>query len=1002
MTVSWYRITTLFCVLSVLPFLAGCSLFSGGSGAGTKAQPSPTPNPEAAEQGSISYEGQRVASVEIAGKPDANLRELKPLITQPINNPYSQEKVDATISALKKAGASDDIDVNITPEANGLGLQFVLQPAYYFGIFQFPKAVNHFSYTRLLQASNYPRQEPYSPGRVQEAESNLLDFFHQTGYFRATIEPELQTDARNRIVNVTFDIKLRKRAKFGTILITGIPKSQTQRLADSLTGFRARLKGAYLKPGKTYSLKRLQNAITYLQGQLGKQHYLEGSVRMVSAKYDPATNRADVTLHVVQGPKVEIKIAGAHVWGRTQKKLIPMYQENTVDSDLVHEGAQDLTSYFQSKGFFDVKVDSKITQQPNGINILYQVTKGKRGKVAELEYHGNDHFSDKQLESHVALSEAKWWLPFFSHGKFSDQLVQKSAKNLEGLYQSAGYSQVSVTPQVKNQNGKLTVVFEVDEGQRDIVESLQLEGNKSFSEEELAPKGLNLEPGKPYSQDLLNRDRDRIVATYLDHGFLTMAFRARVNQPKNDPHQIQVIYSIDEGPQVYTTSLAQLGAPDTRPEIVARNANIKVGKPLSETTLLQGESNLYTLGIFDWTSVDTRAPITDQSEADVLVKMHEAKKNTITYGVGFEVTNRGGSIPSGTVALPGLPPVGLPENFKTSQQTFWGPRGSIQYRRNNFRGRAEAVTIGGFAGRLDQRADASWVNPNFWNGGWASTVTLSGERNSENPIFTSQLSTGGIQFQHYLDSKKTKSVYVRYNLSHTKLSNLLVPQLVLPQDQNVRLSTISGSYSRDTRDNVLDAHKGIYQSFEIGLNPSALGSNTNFARFLGQVAYYKPVFGNGTVWANSIRLGLEQAFAGAHIPLSESFFSGGGSTLRGFPLNGAGPQRLVPVCGNPADPSTCAQISVPVGGPQLLILNSELRFPLGLMKNLGGAAFYDGGNIFSKVGLGSFTSDYTNSVGLGLRYSTPVGPVRIDIGHLVNNIPGVKSTQLFITLGQAF
>jgi outer membrane translocation and assembly module TamA len=119
-------------------------------------------------------------------------------------------------------------------------------------------------------------------------------------------------------------------------------------------------------------------------------------------------------------------------------------------------------------------------------------------------------------------------------------------------------------------------------------------------------------------------------------------------------------------------------------------------------------------------------------------------------------------------------------------------------------------------------------------------------------------------------------------------------------------------------------------------------------------------------------------------------------------LNGAGPQRLVPVCGNAADPSTCSQISVPVGGPQLLILNSELRFPLGLMKNLGGAVFYDGGNVFSKVGLGSFTSDYTNSVGLGLRYSTPVGPVRIDIGHLVNSVPGVKSTQLFITLGQAF
>ncbi|HKF22829.1 MAG TPA: BamA/TamA family outer membrane protein, partial [Candidatus Angelobacter sp.] len=194
---------------------------------------------------------------------------------------------------------------------------------------------------------------------------------------------------------------------------------------------------------------------------------------------------------------------------------------------------------------------------------------------------------------------------------------------------------------------------------------------------------------------------------------------------------------------------------------------------------------------------------------------------------------------------------------------------------------------------------------------------------------------------------------------------------------------------------------GIYQSLELYLTPMALGSNTSFVRGLGQIAYYAPLKG-GLVWANSVRLGLEESFGGAHIPLSESFFTGGGSSLRGFPLNGAGPQRAVTVCGNPNDPATCAQISVPVGGKQLLILNSELRFPLKIMSKLSGAVFYDGGNVFRSVGLGSFGGQYTNSVGGGLRYSTPVGPIRVDIGHLVNNVPGVKSTQFFITLGQAF
>ena len=91
-----------------------------------------------------------------------------------------------------------------------------------------------------------------------------------------------------------------------------------------------------------------------------------------------------------------------------------------------------------------------------------------------------------------------------------------------------------------------------------------------------------------------------------------------------------------------------------------------------------------------------------------------------------------------------------------------------------------------------------------------------------------------------------------------------------------------------------------------------------------------------------------------------------------------------------------------MGGKELVILNSELRFPLKIMKKLSGAVFYDGGNVFRSVGLGSFGDQYTNSVGGGIRYSTPVGPIRVDIGHLVSPIPGVKSTQLFITLGQAF
>ena len=185
-----------------------------------------------------------------------------------------------------------------------------------------------------------------------------------------------------------------------------------------------------------------------------------------------------------------------------------------------------------------------------------------------------------------------------------------------------------------------------------------------------------------------------------------------------------------------------------------------------------------------------------------------------------------------------------------------------------------------------------------------------------------------------------------------------------------------------------------------------MGSNFSFARLMLQTAYYKNVF-HGIVWANSIRIGLEQPFGNSHVPLSEKFFSGGGSTLRGFPLNGAGPQQSIPACGTPGVPSTCAFITVPTGGDQMFILNSEFRIPINydlplVHKNLGVVPFYDGGNVYQKIGFHNFGANYTNSVGIGLRYETPVGPIRIDVGHNLNPPPGITATQYFITIGQAF
>ncbi|MGH9484938.1 MAG: BamA/OMP85 family outer membrane protein, partial [Terriglobales bacterium] len=749
--------------------------------------------------------------------------------------------------------------------------------------------------------------------------------------------------------------------------------------------------------------------------------------------YHPQNNEADITFGVEAGPKVALSVTGAHLWPWTRHSLLPFYSESRVGPDVVQDGQQNLASYFAAQGYFNAIVTTKVkattaegkteqhqtqvvasnleppppppapqTAPLRSKAITYSVAKGPRHRVEAIRFRGNQFYTREDL---LPLVEVKTG-GVFSHGTFDAQLLRQSVSNMEGLYRGSGYNEVKVTPVITYPGGDAVVTFKIEEGVQDFVAALRIDGN-TMAGAELAPQGLMIGHGTPFSQVLMAQDRAQILAWYLSHGYLSASFHASATPVSGQKHQFDVTYQIAEGPQVHTAAVLTYGRQHTDERLIKRlTADLKPGAPLTENDLLRSASQLYAPGIFDWADVAPRRPITNQTQADVLVKVHEAARNSLVWGFGFDVTNRGGSIPSGTVALPGLPVVGLPSNFTTSEATFLGPSVNAEYTRLNVGGKAGTLSLGGFAGRLDQRGSITFTDPHLFWTQYAGNLLLSGEHNSENPIFTARIGQIGYQLERPLNADRTTNLFLRYSFSQTGLSNLLIPDLVPARDRHIRLSTLSATYLRDTRDNALDAHKGILESYELELNTTALGSNVNFGKLITQTAYYKSIdfLGQaGTVWANSLRVGLERSFDNSFIPLSQAFFSGGGSTLRGFPLDGAGPQKTIPACGNAADPATCSLIQVPVGGSALLILNSELRIPTPeIWDHLGVALFYDGGNVFQQVGLDTIGASYTNTIGIGLRYETAVGPIRIDLGHNLNAVPGVGATQFFITLGQAF
>src|SRR3984893_14301512 len=659
------------------------------------------------------------------------------------------------MSALKKTGRFTKVEVDVKPDPGGLhvtdpgGLHvtFTLEPALYFGIFQFPGATKNFSYTRLLQVIDIPNQTPYQQDVVAKAGGALLQFLISAGYFQSQVQTESQFDETHMLADVVFHVTLGKRAKIGNVEVHGTEPSEANRLLHATRSLRAAATGASLKQGKRYTPKRIDSAIALMQRDLANQHHLASKVHLTQPHFHPDTNHADIVIDAQPGPVVKVRVTGAKLsWlpflrGRQMKKLIPIFSEGTVDPDLVEEGRRNMIDFFQSKGYFDAKVTTNLQTQSSNVDLIYNVDRGSRHKVETVGFRGNEHIASDALLRQVAVRPHRLLL---SRGKFSDKLLRQSVQSITAFYRDQGYEDVKVEPDVVDREARIYVAFQITEGPQTVVGNLTLQGNTRISGLELAPKGgFRLRPGQPFSPKGLADDRSHIMAAYMDRGFLNSEFDSKVARLPSDPHKVDVTYTIREKQQVKVNEVLLVGNKRTRPSLMKKTTNITPETPLSQGRLLTGESKLHELGVFDWASVEPRRPITDQSNEDVLVKVHEAGRNEVSYGFGLEVARRGGNVPSGTIALPGQPPIssGAP-NFTAEEKTFVSPRGSIGFTRYNVRGLAESASISALLSRLDQRAVATYSQPHFRGSSWSSLFSSSIERTTENPTFAARFAEG--------------------------------------------------------------------------------------------------------------------------------------------------------------------------------------------------------------------------------------------------------------------
>jgi outer membrane protein insertion porin family len=915
------------------------------------------------------YEGKTVLSIQFEPKKQplepSELHDILPLHQ---DQPLRIADVRAAIDRLFATGRYADIQADAEPyndgKRDGVVIRFITTNSWFIGnVTVADKLTTPPRPSQLESISGLDLGQPYTEAKLEQAVAGQTRLLESNGLFQSHIRPYFERDDAYQQINIRFDISGGARAHFTTPILVGDYKLDANRILTA-SKFRRWL----LNTWKPMTQTRVQQGLEGVRELYQKDNRLEAKVSLEGIKYDPKTNAAQATLRIDAGPRIQVNTIGAKIPQRKVKRYVPVFEEHAVDRDLLVEGARNLQDFLQSEGYFEAQVvfkEQKVTNDKAAID--YLVNTGPRHKLVAIVITGNKYFGREAIRERMYLQPAS--LLQFPHGRFSASLLRRDVDSIVNLYQSNGFRQTTVTTRTEeNYQGKagtLAVFLAIQEGPQFFVDHLQVDGIDRLDRDAILSR-LSSVAGQPFSEFSVAVDRDTILAQYFDKGFPGATFEWR-QTAGSEPNRVELQYVIKEGKQQFVRQVLTNPLATTRVDLVNRNLTLNPGDPLSPTEVTETQRRLYNLGVFSRVDAAIQDPDGDTDTKYVLYQMDEARRYSMAVGVGAQVGRIGGcndclEAPAGA--------------------TGFEPRLSFDLTRGNLWGLAHSLSLRTRTSTLDQRYLLNYSWPRFaGNDNWNVSYTALFENSRDIRTFDFKRMEASAQ----LSQKLSKATTVFYRMAYRRVAiwNLQITQFLIPQlSQPVRVGIPSINLVQDRRDDPVDPHKGYYTTVDFGVADRIFGSQVNYARVLVRNSTYHPI-GKRIVLARSTQFGEILAFHNGGdpaeaFPLAERFFGGGGNSDRGFPEFQAGPR----------DTAT----GFPLGGNALLFNQTELRFPL-IGDDIGGVLYHDMGNIYSSLKNVSFRTDQhdlkdfdymVHAVGFGIRYRTPVGPLRLDLGYSIN------------------
>ncbi len=701
---------------------------------------------------------------------------------------------------------------------------------------------------------------------------------------------------------------------------------------------------------------------------------------------------------------------------RARRDLVPIEREGSMDEDLLEDSANRIRDYLRGQGYRNADAEYARTPRNGELAVVFRINRGPQFRTSTVEIAGASAVPEADLRVRLRTKPGEL---------FTESVVASDATSIVEAYQRRGYTQVKVTPSSVPAPSQVSPVpidvrFEITEGPPTVVATVQIEGNRNVPEAELRARIGSL-VNRAYYQPQVALDREAVLLALLNRGYQSAAVDVKIAFSA-DHARADLTFRVSEGPQVFVDHVLIVGNERTATDTIRREVTLKPSAPLSYNEVSESQRRVSALGLFRRvriTELDHGVP----SRRDVLVAVEEAPATTLGYGGGLE----GGRL------------LQQSEDGTATEKFEIAPRGFVEFGRRNLFGRNQSINLfaraslrsrasttdvepgeeppGGYTFR-DYRVLGTYRSPRVL--GTKSDLLLTGFieqglRSSFN--FTRR--GGRVELARRLSS--SVSVSGRYVIQRDRIFEARFD----PEDQalidrlfpQVLLSTFSGSVIRDTRDDPLGPTKGALLGLDADLAARAIGSEVGFAKVFTQGFIYRRLPGRrGVVFAGGARLGLADGFDRgvaqvddngnpvigpdgqpvieivSDLPASERFFAGGDTTVRGYALDRLGTAETIDRNG------------FPKGGNAVIILNGELRVPV--WRDIGVVGFVDAGNVFNRIDDFS-VADIRPTTGFGLRYRSPIGPIRVDVGFKLDRQPlpdgSLESlTAVHISLGQAF